>query len=364
METKDLTFFKRLGLTLVIVIIAFQVTENLFGRLSHLLMLLLLSWLGSIALEPIVSWFETRGYKRGLGAGVAIVGLILFITGFMITFGSMLFSQLSAAAAAAPDVIVSITNWLNQTFGLGLDASKIISDLNLDTNNLTPVVSNLAGGFLSLLTGTFVALFDFMTVLFFTFYFSADANRVRRTIAGYLKPEQQQVFLNVWTIAVAKTGGFVISRLVLAAISATAHGTFFWAIGVPYWLPMAIFTGITSQFVPTVGTYLGIAVPLVFTVGTNPIIGIWIVVFATLYQQIENYVLTPRVSRATMDMHPAIALAAVFIGNAVFGPIGAIIGIPIVAGAIAVAEAYTHRHELIAEFNNLPSTKESETESS
>jgi predicted PurR-regulated permease PerM len=363
METKDATFFKRLGLTLVITVISFQVIENLFSQLSHFLMLLLLAWLSSIALEPIVRWFELKGYKRGLGAGAAIVGLLVFITGFMIAFGSMLFSQLSAAVAAAPDVIVSITNWLNQTFGLGLDASKIISDLNLDTTNLTPVVSNLAGGFLSLITGTFIALFDFMTVLFFAFYFSADANRVRRTVAGYLKPEQQQVFLNVWTIAVAKTGGFVISRLALSAISATVHGTFFWAIGVPYWLPMAIFAGITSQFVPTVGTYLGIAVPLLFTVGTNPIAGLYIVVFATIYQQIENYVLAPKVSRATMDMHPAIALAAVFIGNGVFGPIGAIIGIPVVAGGIAVAEAYTRRHEVIDGFDALGKALESETES-
>ena len=58
---------------------------------------------------------------------------------------------------------------------------------------------------------------------------------------------------------------------------------------------------------------------------------IWIIVFATVYQQIESYVFTPRVSRATMDVHPAIALGSVFVGVGLFGVIGAIIGIPLAA---------------------------------
>ncbi|MEY3407391.1 MAG: hypothetical protein RL038_452 [Actinomycetota bacterium] len=351
MEIKDSINWRKIAITLISVFAVYQILLALFDRLTHLLMLLLLSWLGSIAIEPIVRWFEMRGYKRGLGAGAALLSLIVFIIGFLAIFGSMLFSQLSAAVAALPDVVISAVNWLNARFELGLNPDQLIEDLNLDTANLTPVVSNLAGGLLSVVTALMVALFDFLTILMFTFYFSADANRVKRTIAGYLKPEQQEVFLTVWSIAVNKTGGFVISRLILSIISAAAHGLFFMLIGVPYWLPMAIFAGITSQFVPTVGTYLGIAVPLAFTVGTDPLSAVWIVGFATLYQQIENYVLSPRVSRATMDMHPAIALAAVFIGNALFGPIGALIGIPIVAGILAVMDAYAKRHELIPALN-------------
>ena len=68
--------------------------------------------------------------------------------------------------------------------------------------------------------------------------------------------------------------------------------------------------------------------------------------FATAYQQVENYILTPRISTKTMDINSGIALAAVFVGAALFGPIGAVIGIPIVAIVIAVIEAYGHRYAL------------------
>ena len=130
-----------------------------------------------------------------------------------------------------------------------------------------------------------------------------------------------------------------------------AHAAFFWVIELPYWLPMGVFAGFTAQLIPIIGTYLGVAAPLIISLSDQPSDGIWIIVFATIYQQIENYYLTPRVSRATMDIHPAVALGAVFAGIAIWGPIGALIGIPIAAAVIAVLDTYGSRYELIAEMD-------------
>jgi predicted PurR-regulated permease PerM len=117
-------------------------------------------------------------------------------------------------------------------------------------------------------------------------------------------------------------------------------------------MPMGLFAGIVSQFIPTIGTYVGIIVPAAFAAPNEPLDALWIVLFATVYQQIENYVLGPRISKATMDLHPAITLAAVFIGAALIGPIGAIIGIPIAAAVIAVLDTYGHRYELVPELHD------------
>src|SRR5207253_9204788 len=102
-------------------------------------------------------------------------------------------------------------------------------------------------------------------------------------------------------------------------------------------------------FIPVVGTYIGIAVPLLFVVFQSPLTAVWIIVFATVYQQIETYLFTPRVSRRTMDVNSGIALAAVFIGAAIWGPIGALIGIPLAAAVVAVVETYGRRYELVPE---------------
>jgi predicted PurR-regulated permease PerM len=352
MNTGDTQIWRRIFILALALFAVYQFGLQLLSLLSPFLMLLLLAWLISIAMEPPVSWFERKGYRRGLGAGVVLLASVLFSAMFSGTFGGLMFTQLSAAVAAAPDVLVNVINWLNATFDLGLDATQILASANLDTTSLTPIASELAGGLLGLIGSVFTGLFDLLTILVFAFYLSAEAPRVKRTIASWLKPDKQRIFITVWEIAVHKTGGFVVSRVLLASISAGAHTLVFWIIGVPYWLPMGLFAGITAQFVPTVGTYIGIAIPAMFSLTSEPIDAVWIIAFATLYQQIENYVLGPRISRATMDMHPAIALASVFVGTAIFGAIGALIGIPIMAGILAVVDTYGHRHELIEELDN------------
>ena len=188
-----------------------------------------------------------------------------------------------------------------------------------------------------------------LTVIVFSFYFSAEAPRIRRVVGSWLPQRHQKVFLTVWDIAVVKTGGFVVSKVVLATMSAFFHSLFFYLIDIPYWLPMGIFAGVVSQFIPTIGTYIGVAIPAVFAAFNDPWDVVWIIAFATVYQQIESYVFTPRVSRATMDVHPAIALGSVFVGVALFGAIGAIIGIPMAAAIIAVIETYGQRYELVPE---------------
>ena len=139
----------------------------------------------------------------------------------------------------------------------------------------------------------------------------------------------------------------------LAAASALFHGIFFAAIGVPYWLPFALFAGITAQFVPILGTYLGVILPVLATVFTSPWQAVAIIVFAALYQQIETYFFTPHVSKKTMDVNPAIALGAVFVGAAIWGPLGALIGIPLAAAGVAILDTYSHRYDLVPDVLNV-----------
>jgi len=248
-----------------------------------------------------------------------------------------------------PSTITQLTTWANDTFHLTLDAGKILDQLQVSPSQIAGLASNLAGGVFGALGLIFGALFDALTVIVFAFYFSADGPRLRRAIGSWLPLKSQQVFVTVWDIAVTKTGGFVVSKVVLATMSAFFHAAFFAIIGVPYWLPMGIFAGVVSQFIPTIGTYIGVAIPALFAAFTDPIDVVWIIVFATIYQNIESYVFTPRVSRATMDIHPAIALGSVFVGIALFGPIGALIGIPLAAAVLAVIETYGQRHALTDE---------------
>ena len=86
----------------------------------------------------------------------------------------------------------------------------------------------------------------------------------------------------------------------------SSTAAFFYLIDIPYWLPMGIFAGVVSQFIPTIGTYIGVALPALFGAFDDPIDVLWIILFATVYQQIENYVFTPtRLNQAPWTSTPA-----------------------------------------------------------
>ncbi len=346
MVALDPRFLRRTIVIILVAVLLFQLFEWTAMRLAGFLFNILLAWLLAISFDPLVTGLARRGMPRALATTIVALGVIAAVALFLFLFGGALANQAAALVLSFPFLVLDMVEWLNGTFDAGINPADITANLSLTTQQLADIAGSLAGGIIGVVASVFGVLFSFVTILVFSFYFSAASPSIKRFIASWLPPERQLVFIEVWDISVRKAGGFVISRLALAVISSAAHAFFFWIIDVPYWLPMGIFAGFVSQFIPTVGTYIGIIVPALFAAFNDPWDVLWIVIFATIYQQIENYIFTPRVSTATMDINSGVALAAVFVGAALFGPIGAIIGIPLVAIIIAVIETYGRRYEL------------------
>lgn len=342
----DAKWLRRALVMVVVAVLALQLITYAWGLLAGFLFNLLLAWLIAISVDPVVSGLARRGMRRGVATAIVAVVSLILIGGFLALFGGALATQVAELVLSIPALALDIVDWINRTFDTTIDPAELIASLNLSTDQVTEVGSSLAGGILGVVFGIVGAVFNFFMIVVFSFYFSADSPRIKRWIASLLKPERQVVFIQVWDISVQKAGGFVISKLALASISSFFHAGFFYLIDIPFWLPMGIFAGVVSQFIPTIGTYIGVALPALFAVFEEPIDVLWIIIFATVYQQIENYVLTPRISTRTMDINSGVALASVFVGAALFGPIGAIIGIPLAAIGIAVFEAYGQRYDI------------------
>jgi predicted PurR-regulated permease PerM len=346
----------QVGLVLVGLVAGLMLFLWLFSVLSHFLFLVLLAWLFSIALEPGIRWMIQRGRSRGVATAIVGGSGLLVALVLAVLFGQLFFNQIAEFVQGVPGLTTSAIEWFNTRFGTGLDPTTITSKLHLDPSQIASWAGSLSGGVLEVLSvvGSLSSvLFDLVTVLVFGFYFAGDGPNLVRALASWMPPRGQEIFITVSEITIAKTGGYVVSKIVLAAASALFHGTFFAAIGVPYWLPLALFVGITAQFVPIVGTYLGIILPVLATVFASPWKAVAIIAFAAIYQQVETYVFTPRVSKKTMDVNPAIALGAVFVGAAIWGPMGALIGIPLAAAGVAVLDTYRHRYELVPNVLNV-----------
>jgi predicted PurR-regulated permease PerM len=185
------------------------------------------------------------------------------------------------------------------------------------------------------------------TIGLFTFYLVADGPRLRRVVCSVLRPDRQQLALRIWELAIDSTGGYVYSRALLAGISAAATWLALFLIGVPYPLALAMWVGLVSQFVPTIGTYLAGALPVLIALLHDPVDALWVLIFITLYQQVENILLSPRITARTMSLHPAVAFGAVIAGGAIAGPIGALLALPAAASVQALVSSYLRHYQVI-----------------
>lgn len=152
--------------------------------------------------------------------------------------------------------------------------------------------------------------------------------------------------LRAWEIAVDKTGGYIYSRGLMALVSGFAHYILLEILGITYAPVLAVWVGLVSQFLPTIGTYLAGALPMLIAFTVNPWYALWVLGFVVIYQQFENYVLQPKLTARTVDIHPAVAFGSVVAGTALLGAVGALIAIPAVATLQAFLGAYVKRYDV------------------
>ena len=337
----------RLMYTFIFTIAALWGMLWLLNKLRGLVIILLVALFVSFAMEPAVSWLARRGWKRGVATFFTffMVGLISIV--LMFAMGRLLVDQVAQLVDNAPELIDESATWLNDTFGLEIDTEGLQNRLADEGSPFRDAASNLASKAFALSVSAVGLLFNFFTMLLFAFYLTAEGPKVRRFVCSLLPPSKQRAVLRGWEIAIDKTGGYLYSRALLATLSAVLGGIFFVIINVPYPVALAVFMGVTSQFIPTVGTYIGGALPVLIATLDDPVKGVAVLIYILVYQQVENYFFSPRITAKTMSLHPAIAFGTVIVGGSLAGGIGALLALPAAAVLQAIGSTYIRRHELI-----------------
>jgi predicted PurR-regulated permease PerM len=314
-------------------------------ELRTLLVMVLIAFFLSLAMEPAVDRLARRGWRRGTATGLVLgVTLLIFLV-FLAAAGSILVGQAQDLIDNAPRYVRELERFVNDDLGINWNADSLVrrlrrGDAPIDEGQL------VSGAF----DAAFVVgrgLLEFVTVLVFAFYMTADGPRMRRTICSRLPRERQAVVLETWEIAINKTGGYIYSRGIQAIVSAVVTTLFLFALGIPYSLALGLWVGVISQFIPTIGTYIALIVPVLVAFKSNPSDALWVLLFLVAYQQFENYVLGPRVTKRSMSVHPALAIGTVFAGGLLLGGVGAILALPATAVVQALVSAYTTERDVI-----------------
>ena len=320
----------------------------IFRNTSNFIVTVVISLFAAFAMLPAVEALGKRGWRRGYATGAVMLAAATFSALFMYALIDVAVAETIKLAGQVPEYVETGVDWVNDTFGLDFSSNSIIDDLTADQQRLEDLSTNAASGVLGLASTAVGLVFQLLTIGLFVFYILADLPKLRAAVLRRMPPAQQLHADTVIGITIEKVGGYVYSRSLLAAGSALFHFLAFSVIGVPYAVALAMWVGIVSQFVPTVGTYIAGAFPLVIALAEDPVDAVWVLVAILVYQQIENYGLSPRITANTMDLHPAIAFGSAIIGASLLGGVGAILALPVAATAVALIQTYGDHYDVVA----------------
>ena len=327
--------------------IAMLVVRELFHQLSNFFVLLVISLFLALAIEPAVNRLAARGWKRGAATGLMLSSVFVAVISFVAAIGTLVATQTQDLINNRDQYVTDTVVFINDTFGSSINPQswiKAFSDPNGSLNNFFADQQDRVVG-LSL--GALSGLLQILSVALFTFYLISDGPRMRRALCSRLPVKQQRVVLTVFDLAIAKTGGYIYSRALLAVISAIFHWIVFQSIGTPAPIALAIWVGLVSQFLPVVGTYLAGVLPILLAFLDSPIKALIVIIFIAMYQQLENFVLAPRITARTLELHAAVAFGAAIAGGAVLGPIGAVLALPFAAMVQGFVSNWGNRYEIV-----------------
>lgn len=337
------------GLLALVIVVRFVLTQG-----SSLIFLVVMAWFASLAMEPAVGRLARR-MPRGAATGLVMLGVVVFLGVFLALFGQLVVSQVAHLVQSVPGLADDALTWANRRFGTSYTVDELVANVDLSPERAAGVANQVAGGVLAVLGSIAGVVANFFMFALFVFYLSADGPRLRRWIASLFPARIQRATVVVWDTMAEKTGRYVGARVVLAAVNSVTSAIVFAVIGLPSWAALALWTGIVAQFVPAIGTYIAIALPvLVGLLSPNPWLGVIVLGWGVLYQQVENLTIEPRISARAVNVHPAVSFASVILGASMFGIAGALLAIPVAAMLLSILELYRTRYELLPELDKVP----------
>jgi predicted PurR-regulated permease PerM len=318
---------------------------------SGLLGMLAISFFLSLALDPAVRWLRGRyGWRRGSAVGVIYLAGIAFVAFMVFVLVPAIQTLADTVADQGDEWVANLNQWTQDTFGFPITSDQVASQAGDAGGVLGNFTDDPFGTALGIATAGIGLVFNLATIAMFTFYFTADQPRIKRAVLHLFSPKAQERIGWTWDQAIVQTGGYFYSRMILMAINGTGFFAAMVIVGVPLALalPLAVFGGFVSEFIPAIGTYIGAAIPILVTLALQGLVPAVVVLgYALVYQQLENYVLSPRISANTMSLNGGVAFGAALAGGAIAGPIGAFVALPVAALISSVIANYGRSYDVV-----------------
>jgi len=309
-------------------VVLISISVLIFLRVKSLIFDLFVAVVLAALAEPVVYRLSQK-INRKASAMVAVSLILLVIGATLFSIIPIMVQELYFLSSQIPTYFDNFINYLNVE---GFAVSSQSLDLESQFNSLIKDYGSTVGSSVVFAgQGLLRTLGHIFVIFFFTYYLISEGDGWRIKLKESLPDNVSTSIDQVWTIGVSKAGGFIVAKVILGVLASVVLSVSFLIIGLPSPIALGVAAGILSQLIPVVGTFLGGLVPFIASISLGTTAMIATVLVLLVYQVVENYFVSPRVTKSTMEIHPAIAVFSTLFGAYTLGGVGAILALPVAA---------------------------------
>jgi predicted PurR-regulated permease PerM len=323
----------------ILVVAAAVVVVAALASIKSVLLLLFVSVFGVAVLSPVATAMERRlGWSRRRCSIVLVVVLVLAIA---IVALVIVEAATGAVRGLSHDLPQIADQARHSPLGSKIDkGSGALDALTKHSGELTTGAGKASRGLAHVGVSAFGAVTLVFSVVFLTLFGLIDEPKLREWIGSLMKRDQRDRYLRVTDQILNTTSRYMLGNVAISLICGAVYGITAAVLGLPYPLALAVIAAILD-LVPNIGATLAGAIISLVALSVSVQAFVVILIVIVVYQQLENYVLQPTIIGKAARISGFTVLASVLAFGALFGLIGAIIGVPIAAGLQIVVEELT-----------------------
>jgi len=319
-------------------------------KATHALTLLFIAFFLSLALNAPVHWIALRlpGSSRGnrtLATATAFVAIVLLLGGFIASIAPPLARQTSSFIHQAPRIVEDLHNQ-NTSVGAFVRNHHLSAQIDKFSRQLSERLKALSGSAFSTVTRITSSVFSVLTVLVLTFMMLIEGPRWAAVTERLVPDSKEAHFKKVAHDMYKVIKGYVNGQVFLAALASVLIIIPLLILHVSYPVALMVIIFICG-LIPLVGHSIGAVIISTIALFHSVPAAIIIFCYYILYQQLETYLVQPRIQANATDMSPLLVFSSVIIGVSFSGLLGGLVAIPI-AGCLRIAVLdYLNRNKLI-----------------
>lgn len=308
------------------------------------LMLVVVALFLAAGLNPSVEFFERHGMRRSYAVLTVILMVMLGVTLFVVAIVPVITDQVRALTDNVP-------HWLDD-----LQRNRQIQRIDDEYDVIDKVreyatkgdfVGSLFGGAVGVGLAVIGALFNAFIVVVLTLYFLASLKTTKAALYQLAPASRRERVSRLGDRVFRSVGGYVSGAFIVAMCAGFSSLVFLFVVGLGEYAVALAFVVALLDVIPMIGATIGAVIVSAIAFATDWKAGIACVIFYVIYQQVENYLIYPRVMSKSVDVPGAVTVIAALVGAALFGVVGALLAIPTAACILMLLrEVWVRRQDL------------------